>query len=396
MSNIVVLSTLYLNIPSANGLCARNLVDAFRNKGHEVYVVCYEKETLQDEQRMDQIFTVQQPANDVTHSTFQKIVRTSRVLLGSTKPLINENLVKSYYQRLCEIGQKTRIDAIVAMYFPFESVEAMNRFSKNHKSVKTFIYEVDSQGDGVSKSQIYEIFNRRYESWLKKMYRDATAVIIMKSHEAYWKTTFGTDYSGKLLIADLPILLNKVRSKGQIHGKIGMIYSGLIEKRYRSPSYLLSVLKELHYRGFDFYTSFYSKGDCEEEISAVAREVTEIKQHGFVTPDELDAAISEADVLISIGNSFSRSVPSKIISYLSYGKPIIHFSSQDNDVCNEYLERYPLALSIHEKISAFEAAEKIMLFINNSRSVVISYEQVARAFVENTPDYSTELIERHI
>ncbi len=396
MSNIVVLSTLFLNIPSANGLCARNLVDAFRKKGHEVYVVCYEKETLHDEQRKDQILTVQQPANVVTHSVLQKAIRTSKVLLGSTKPLINEILVESYYQKLCEIAQRTRIDAIVAMYFPFESVEAMNRFSKNNKGVKTFIYEVDSQGDGVSKSQIYEIFNRRYESWLKWMYRDATAIIIMKSHEAYWKNTFGADYSEKLLIADLPILQNKVQKTSLFHDRIGMIYSGVIEKRYRSPAYLLSVLKELHNRGFDFFTSFYSKGDCEEEISDVAREVPEIRQHGFVTPDELDAAISEADVLISIGNSFSRSVPSKIISYLSYGKPIIHFSSQENDVCNEYLEKYPLALSINEKTTAVEAADIIMQFTNKSRPIVVSYEQVASMFTENTPDYSTELIENLI
>lgn len=392
MSNIVVLSTLYLNIPSANGLCARNLVDAFRNKGHEVYVVCYEKETLQDEQRRDRIFTVQQPANDVTHSTLQKIIRTTKVLLGSTRPLLNEQLVEEYYQRLCEISRRTKIDAIIAMYFPFESVEAMNRFSKHNKEVKTFIYELDSQGDGVSKSQIYEIYNKRYETWLKRMYKDVTAVIVMKSHEAYWKRTFEPTYSEKLLIADLPILRKKSIQESHPHEETRLIYSGLIEKRYRSPSYLLSVLKELHSRGFKFYISFYSKGDCEDEIATVAREVTEISQHGFVTPDELDVAINETDVLISIGNSFSRSVPSKIISYLSYGKPIIHFSAQENDVCNEYLSKYDLALVVKQTMTVKQASDLVIDFLGKTKGETVSFNDVQRNFFLNDPDYCANLI----
>jgi len=268
----------------------------------------------------------------------------------------------------------------------------MNRFSKHNKEVKTFIYELDSQGDGVSKSQIYEIYNKRYETWLKRMYKDVTAVIVMKSHEAYWKRTFEPTYSEKLLIADLPILRKKTIKVSRPHEETRMIYSGLIEKRYRSPSYLLSVLKELHSREFKFHMSFYSKGDCEEEIAEVAREVNEISQHGFVTPDELDVAISETDVLISIGNSFSRSVPSKIISYLNYGKPIIHLSSQEDDVCCEYLGRYNLALVIKQSMTVEQASALVIEFLERTRNKTIIFEDVQRAFIMNDPDYCANLI----
>ena len=393
MRNIVVLTTLYLNIPSANGLCARNLVDAFRKIGHDVYIVCYEKETLHDEQRTDHILTVQQPVNYDTHSTIQKIVRTSKVVLGSTKPLINEHLVELYYQKLCEIKQRTRIDAIVAMYFPFESVEAMNRFSKMNRGVKTFIYELDSQGDGVSKSQIYEIYNRRYESWLQRMYRDVTAIVIMKSHELYWRNKFGDNYSDKLLIVDLPVLLEKKQAVKQTNDKTRMLYSGVIDRRYRSPSYLLSVLRELSNKGFDFHFSFYSKGDCEEELSNICSEINCIQQYGYVSPDDLNIAIDEADILINIGNSFSHSVPSKLISYLGFGKPIIHFSWQDNDVCNEYLDKYPLALIINCNMKVEEAVNTIIGFINDTHNSFLSYDCIEKIFYENTPEYSAKKID---
>ena len=204
--------------------------------------------------------------------------------------------------------------------------------------------------------------------------------------------TFETTYSEKLLIADLPILRKKSIQESHPHEETRMIYSGLIEKRYRSPSYLLSVLKELHSRGFKFHISFYSKGDCEDEIAAVAMEVTEISQHGFVTPDELDVAINETDVLISIGNSFSRSVPSKIISYLSYGKPIIHFSAQENDVCNEYLSKYELALVVKQTMTVMQASDLVIDFLEKTKGKTVSFNDVQRNFILNDPDYCANLI----
>ena len=391
MSNIVILSTLYLNIPSANGLCARNLAEAFRRMGHKVFVVCYDKDTLEDEPDRDCILTVPQPVNNI-RNPFQKIVSTSKVILGSIEPLLKENLVNSYYKKLCEINKMANIDAIVAMFFPFESVEAMCRFSSEYPKTKTFIYELDSVGDGVLDLVTKKVYNRVYVNWLREKYRSASFVIVMNSHKKYWINQFGNDFACKMRLADLPIITKQQVNTNVVNNStIKMIYSGIIEKRYRPANYLLSVLQELE-KKIDYEFSFFSKGDCEKDIAQTAKKVKSIKQCGYISPNELLKITSNADFLISIGNRVSRSVPSKLISYISYGKPIIHFSSQIDDVCKEYLLKYPLALIISQNDSVEKSVERIIQFISETKGKVVSFSRILELFKENSAEFSCDLL----
>lgn len=391
----MVLSSIYLNIPSANGICARNLVDALRDLGNEVEVVCYQKGTVSSETQSEHIHTIPQPASKESGSLFEKGMRAAKVLLGSTAPLINLATADAYYQRLLEINQKGKIDAIVAMFFPFEGVEAVYRFEAENSGIKAIVYELDSVGDGVSESKAHSFYNRAYERWLNMIYKAVTGIIVMRSHEDYWRQSFERRFSDKLHIADLPVLVDKTRKDKPGNGKANMLYSGLIEKRYRSPSYLLDVLRALE-KKMPFEMSFYSKGDCENEIAEAAKNIEGVRQYGYVTPEELEDATLEADVLISIGNSFSNSVPSKLISYLGYGKPIIHFSAQKDDICNSYLNRYPLALIVDQSLPVDFSAERIRDFIKNSKGKSVSSSDLKAAFPTNFPKYSAEIINRII
>lgn len=393
MSNIVVLSNKYLDIPSANGICAKNLVFALRNRGHSVFVVCYEKETLRDEDHQEYIFTIKEPNQDVHHTILNKAFRTFSVMIGSTKPIINEELTNRYYRCLCEIYNQVTIDAIVAMYFPFESVEAMRRFILEHSGIKSFVYELDSVGDGVSKKQfLYNIYNFAYEKWLNKVYSEISYTLVMHSHMDYWKCHYGNQFLSKMILTDYPVLLNKQKKIKSRNNNIKFIYSGIIDKRYRSPSYLLTVLEQLSLI-IDFEFDFYSKGDCENEIAEVANKIRCIHQNGYVTPTELDAALCDSNYLVSIGNSMSRAVPSKLITYLGYGKPIIHFASQDDDICLEYLKNYPLALFINQNESLNESAAKIINFVNETNGKSVDFKAISENYKKNTPDYSATIIE---
>ena len=100
-------------------------------------------------------------------------------------------------------------------------------------------------------------------------------------------------------------------------------------------------------------------------------------------------AIINADILISIGNNISRSVPSKLISY---GKPIIHFSSQKKDVCCEYLNKYPLALIIHQNDSLETSCKKIVSFLKESKDKRLDSGFVQKIYPLNVPLYSVILI----
>ena len=157
----------------------------------------------------------------------------------------------------------------------------------------------------------------------------------------------------------------------------------------------MRVLEQLKEK-IDFEFHFYSKGDCEDEIADVANRIRGIHQNGYVAPNELNVALSDSDYLVSIGNSMSRAVPSKLITYLGYGKPIIHFASQEDDICLEYLRKYPLALFINQNDNLSESTSKIMKFINETTGKSVDFKEISRNYENNTPDYSAEIIERLI
>jgi len=213
----------------------------------------------------------------------------------------------------------------------------------------------------------------------------------MKSHVDFWGKTYSDKYKDKIQIADIPVLYEKPITQPNDDSCVSLIYAGLIEKRYRSPSYLLAVLRELD-KTLDFEFAFYSKGDCEDEIAMAAGQTKGISRKGYVSPEELENAILRTDFLVSIGNSVSRSLPSKVITYLSYGKPVIHFSPQKDDVCKDYLEKYPLALIIDQTESVSGACTRIFEFVGKTRKCVADFETVHEIFYMNDPAYSAGAI----
>lgn len=391
MSHIVVLSSIYLGKASTNGLCARNIVDALSKEGHDIDVVCYEDSEMKHEKN---VFAIHNslPANNGRARKFaSKLTKVLYLLVSNPKSFLVEEKIDRYYGALCEIDKKHKIDAVVAMLFPMETAEAATRFKKTHSNTKTIIFELDSISDGVAQTDaIQKLLNYNYLKWLRSFYKVVDNVIVMKSHSEYWLNTFGKESSYKLKVSDIPVLLPKAK-KSDDYSEVSFIYAGLIEKKYRSPEYLLRVLKEISKKLY-FTFRFFSKGDCENMIAETASTVPGIYQNGYVTQAELDKAIDSTTFLVSIGNSTSNSVPSKLISYISYQKPIIHFSSQKNDVCKAYLNEYPLSLVIDQDQPVEESANQILNFIDNLKSGKLSDVSIIDLYEMNKPTYSAKLI----
>ena len=391
MSRIVFLSAAYLGAASANGICAGNIVEALRSMGHDVHVICYEETTAALSLETEKIHTVKKP--EPPKSAGVAVEKALRLLHSFITPELNQELIAAYYHTLCRLHTEKPVDAVVAMYFPLESAQALYQFKKAAPEVKTILYELDSVGDGVADFRFRALQEGAYKRWHSRIYRHIDKIVIMQSHKQYWRQTFGDALYKKCMIADIPVLSEKPR--GESCGNVSMLYAGLIGKRYRDPSYLLSVLRLLE-KSLDYTFEFYSKGDCEQAISEVAQTVKGIHQKGYVPQDELEQGILKADILVSIGNSISRSVPSKIITYLSYGKPIIHFSSQKQDVCNEYFEQYPLALVIEQSMPVEQACSRICEFVRQTRGKTLPFEQVKLRFPKNDPVFSARAIAAYV
>ena len=103
--------------------------------------------------------------------------------------------------------------------------------------------------------------------------------------------------------------------------------------------------------------------------------------------------ISNAQVLISIGNANTDMVPSKIFEYMATGKPIIHFYSTERDSCIQYYKKYPLSLLIKEDNSYMQDnADRIIEFISKVLGKTLQYKEVESMFPLNTPVYTVRII----
>ena len=65
-------------------------------------------------------------------------------------------------------------------------------------------------------------------------------------------------------------------------------------------------------------------------------------------------AMSTADVFVNIGNATSYQLPSKVIEYACFGKPILNFSSSARDSSAAFLSGYPLWRNVQGESSEID------------------------------------------
>lgn len=385
MKNVLILTSAYSGIVGASGICTRMLVDELKNRGYNVWIIAYD--TGVEEENVYNISYG--TGNERKNGIISVYTRIKQLFF----PHMNNQIEAEFAKKSLEICKLHNIDTLICVYFPLESISVLRYIKKCFASIKTVVYELDSVGDGIfSSSKLNLLAKRRYEIWMNNNYKYADLIIIMNCHQKYWENVFGKKNANKFMLADIPILCNRIKNykKSKIPT---MLYAGLLSMKYRSPQCLLMIFDELT-KCIKTRLEFYSKGDCERLISSYIEGNSMIFNHGYVEPDVLDEAINRADVLVSIGNRVSNSIPSKLITYFSYGKPVIHITSKVEDVCVEYVNKYPLGLVLYENVSPKENALKICSFFKDCIGKSVSYSEVSSSLYMNTPKYSVDLIEK--
>lgn len=390
---VAILSSFFQKYhATANGLCARNLYDCLIQQNHNVKVFCYYSEVKDND---NNVIIVQRNDNENNERPllWKRLHSYYTVFRSFIDPYYDAKLVQSYLKELER--SKFLPEYIIAMYFPYESIIAAYKYKAKHPEVKIVAFELDSAGDGISNQNIFNKFtSTAIESKIDSFYKRFDRVIIMRSHLKYWESTHFR-YISEMRVSDIPILTTKkkVSETTPIEHDIYMgIYSGLLDSTYRNPSYLLDVMSLVNRDNVILNIHFYSKGNCETLIAKRAEKEDYIYQHGYIDKDSLNLELGKADFLFSIGNSNSNSLPSKLIDYISSGKPIIHLALQDDDVCVNYLNKYKNCIIINIKDDVVESSYRLKEFIQKSSDIAIDDNYIFSTFVENTPQYSVKLI----
>lgn len=396
MKNILILTSEYCGKAKANGICAKALAESFDkfDENVSVYVVSADFEQI-DDTGSDKIRSVYVPKVAKVEKKRSKLFYAVRLLkniaLYSYKVNYNKQMVALMLTEAEKICRDVSIDAVICMYFPLESVVVGSILKKYNSNLKLIIYELDSVVDGIAGSGKFNKYMlRASKRTMSHLYKKCDVVMIMDCHKDYWLNDFSA-HQVKMRLTDLPLLLSSENNGMNISNNetVICIYAGNLDSAYRSPKSLIETFKKINI--IDWSIDFFSKG-CEEDLENFKKCCDKVRLNGYVDQHVLNSQIEKADVLLSIGNKVSNSLPSKIITYMTYGKPIIHFSLQDDDICKKYLNKYPLSLVIEKDENSVLAAKKIVDFIKLSRNECASFEEICENFPKNVPFYSTQMI----
>ena len=279
-------------------------------------------------------------------------------------------------------------DLIISVSLPFSSHLAA--YILNKKNRKEWIMDI---GDPFSlksnafenNKYLYKKLNYYYE---QKFYNLASKIIFthkeaLEAHKKFFRIN-----EEKLLVGN-PIssfnqrIYNISKSYNYSTKPIIFGYFGIFTKGVRTPKNVLNVLDVNNFI-FNWYTNPDSKKLIEDCL--INRD-----NHNYmdIVPrqEALNKMADSIHCLLSIGNLNPNQLPSKVIEYLSTGKPVIHFAELENDPVYDLESSFNNLLIITSK----DNISKIEDSVNNLFSLVGDFNE--KYFINNfTPQAVIKLI----
>lgn len=323
------------------------------------------------------------------HLIIYKLIQAIRILLSKTS--IKKELVAQYEKKLIEIDEI--IDIIVPACMPFESILASVNFkivSNSNLRIVPYLFDQFSDSYTLHRLNINRKLKRKNHIELEQlMLNYSYKVLAMHSLKKHFETEF-PDFNN-IVYTEHPLVKKNTKDIMAFKEGIKISYVGGFYKKYVEPTYLFEVYKNTK---INSQLHFFVIGNYIDKINKYALKYpNRVFNHGTVDRQTAESNIRNSNILISVAESRGKQMSSKIFDYISFGKPIIHFYTADEDVNLKILERYPLCLCIKEDYSKLENNVKLFEeFCANFSNKQLSNNEVINLYFNATPDYTVEII----
>ena len=415
---IIILGSYYPN-RSANGICVGNVVEELSSEC-EVIVLCQKKTTdsKNTKDSYSEIRLYDYSENRISLAANERYA-TAKGFRKCIPFIVKAALgVKRYYQGIikgtslnrqktnaivCELRNiPGKIDAIVPVCLPFEAVAAATIYKKtNDPEVKIVPMLFDLFAENPVLHRTDRIRRRRHKKHLaleRVMCEQCDRLLFIEAWQEHLSKYF-TKYSDKFCPIEHPLIKKPLSSERVEYedGKIHAVYTGALYKTIRSPVFLLELFSRLIEKEPRIVLHLYTKGDCGEIVEKYCRRYPQnILDHGSVSPEKAKAAMLDSDTLLSIGNTNTDQVPSKVFEYISTGKPILHVSASEKDPVKTILQQYRSALCISASPTVTEEQVGIARKFFNTHHGFIAFEDLEEVYYNATPRYTVERITQMI
>ena len=378
MIKILLITGLHIEANNANAQCVKQIVGALsKNKDVKLSII-----------------SASQGEKQVSCRWYENLTLSFRRLCYW--PSVDPDIIQQrYHQAIC-VSQADSYDYVLAAHKPYEALYAAYKYIKRYPKTKMLIYELDPIYNSIDS----KLGLGKYLSWLTRhseqhMYRIADCIFHMRCNQKQFSSKIYKSYTTKSQYLDFPLIIRDGHEQHdvcQYQGEtISLIYSGMLDLLIRSPEYLLKVLENVN-KTMPLRACFYWRGNCQEMLQKAQCQNPFIELSDYIPKTDLDKEISQSDYLLNISNKYSDMLPSKVLAYISTGKPIIHICNQENDACIPYFEKYDNCIVLYEWDDVETSVHKLKAFILSNYKRVVSSDNVYNTFFESTPQYSAEKI----
>lgn len=394
----------YYPKPAPTGVCVQNVQRGLLKLGIKSDVLQLgEDDGLVGENEYGNIYSINTvPLRYDTTKRNVALFYLRKIPLFFKWPIFSYRTIRRYKEWIKKLNEKELYGAIIGVVLPVETVMASKEFGN------FILYELDSIVNNPEyKRGVKKFFQRRLRYIEKRIYNKAQLIIHLENNREYYtKNDKYNTYKKKFVYTDVPNLielkgvsLKKNEVLCPSSNQYNITYLGSLFPDYRSPEYIISIIKKAS-ESVDVCCTFYSRGACEDIIEQSEREKPNIiRKGGYVEHSIVSDIICRADFLLSIGNKLTGddySLPSKVIEYISSGKPIIHVSGGKNDSAVSYLEKYGLACIIDPNNSIEENTKKLVSFLKERKGEYRAFQDLRVLFEKNDPTFTAKIIEHFI
>jgi len=386
--NILIISHRYYPASNARAFRWATIAEYWAKNGHAVDVLSYRStDTSQTEnkngvnifrtidlfQSVRHKFLGEVPKNEFNSSSKKSIKNNLSVRFAKLVIKLNNFIwaklfwpdkecfwILPTYLEARKLIKSKSYDVVITVARPFSS-HLVGLLLNNRMKTTTWICDIGDpfSFDTYQKPNnlfLYSNLNKKVEKWVflraenvsvttkETAFEYMHALNIDKKHFRIIPPLFSLTNQNKLINSSKNDNCNKCIKK--------LYYFGSLYNDIRDPSFLLKLIKKFNNESSDYLLNVHFFGnthDCKEVFLRYADSIGKwLFTHGNVARVKIPLLLSEADILINIGNKTTYQLPSKIIEYISTGKPILNVASVKNDSSTSALKYYPSSLTLFE------------------------------------------------
>ena len=368
-------------------------------KQNDVYVVARYDSDKQIDEKKASIFSgvksfycdEQKKAMDFTSKGWQNASLIKKILKCIAHPLIFFRIIdikyfdssltkRKYIRHINEAYKEWNIDVTIGVTAPYFIAKALANIKNG--GLKT-IFQLDPYTNNYLLPKKLQPLRKNIEcSTAKRL--DILFVVDYVEREM---RKLGIVESNKLISVGFPGITDVTTKNQQVKKEtIDFIYAGRLYDDIRNPLFLYELMTKLP----DNYVLHMVGGGCENITDHYKNILGDrLRNHGWVSSEEADNYVQMADILISLNNTIVNQMSSKLLDYISTGKPIINITKNPDCPSLDYMNKYKNGISIKEELNN-DVVNKVIGFVDNNFTKRIDHKVIKDLFIENTDEYVSD------